>query len=73
MSLFGHKLAVWFHGLLAVVVSSAANSLSAVIVDPNDFNPFVGGSWMKLAAFALTGALIGLIGYLKQSPLPPPE
>ena len=59
---------IWLHGLLAAFIGGAVNSLSVILVDPVGFNFSTG--LRKLASVAGAGALIGVIGYLKKSPLP---
>lgn len=58
----------WLHGLVGTVIGGAANSVSVVIIDPNNFNLTTG--WKKLASFAAVSALISAALFLKQSPLP---
>ncbi len=58
----------WFYGLMAGVVGGAANTIAAVLVDPVAFNF---NDLSKLGKLALAGAVISLVLYLKQSPLPP--
>jgi hypothetical protein len=59
---------IWLHGLLAALIGGAVNSLSVILVDPVEFNFSTGLG--KLASVAGAGALIGVIAYLKKSPLP---
>lgn len=59
----------WFHSLIAAVVGGAANTLSAVLVAPDQFN-FSHAGMIKLAEMAGAGALISLVMFLKQSPVP---
>ncbi len=58
---------VWFKGLLSAVISSIAGSGALMIAAPDKFN-FSDLPTMGKVAVAL--AIIGLLGYLKQSPLP---
>lgn len=59
---------IWFKGVVAALISGAVNSLSVILVDPVEFNFTTGLG--KLASVAGAGALIGVIAYLKKSPLP---
>lgn len=59
---------IWLHGLGAALIGGAVNSLSVILVDPVEFNFSTGLG--KLASVAGAGALIGVIAYLKKSPLP---
>lgn len=59
---------IWLYGLLAALIGGAVNSLSVILVDPIGFNLSTGLG--KLASVAGVGALIGVVGYLKKSPLP---
>ena len=61
---------VWLRGLISAAVGGAANAAAAVYVAPDTFN-FSGEGFVKLLQLAGAGALIALLGYLKQSPLPP--
>jgi hypothetical protein len=58
----------WLKGLCSAVISGAANAVTGVVVAPETFN-FQEGLH-KLGALVGVGAVIGLAGYLKQSPLP---
>lgn len=59
----------WLHGVLGGFIGSAASSVTVVVVDPLDFNPFNGGG-AKLATVAVISGLVGAALYLKQHPLP---
>lgn len=59
---------IWIHGLVAALVGGAVNAISVILVDPVEFNFSTGLG--KLASVAGAGALIGVVGYLKKSPLP---
>jgi len=59
---------IWFKGVVAALIGGAVNSLSVILVDPVEFNFTTGLG--KLASVAGAGALIGVIAYLKKSPLP---
>ena len=58
----------WIRGFVGSVIGGAANSISVVIIDPQNFNLTDG--WRKLASFAVVSALISGALFLKQSPLP---
>ncbi|HLI30100.1 MAG TPA: hypothetical protein VKV79_03240 [Terriglobia bacterium] len=61
---------IWLKGLIAAVVSSAANSISVLIADPHHFNPGAVGGFRNLGLVALVSAIVGAALYLKQSPVP---
>ncbi len=61
---------VWLKGLFAAVVSSAANSISLLIVDPAHFGPAQVGGLRSLGIVALVSAIVGAALYLKRSPVP---
>ena len=61
---------IWLKGLVAAVLSSAANSMSVLIADPQHFNPTIAGGFRNLGIVALVGAIVGAALYLKQSPVP---
>ncbi len=56
----------WLKGLVFATVSGAASSASVLVVDPAHFGL---DNLRHLGVIAGVGALTGLIGYLKQSPL----
>ncbi len=58
----------WLHGLGSAFVGGAANSISAMVIDPVDFN-LQEGLHKVLSMWAVSG-LISAGLYLKQSPLP---
>ena len=60
----------WLLGLLGAMISSAAHSVTVLAVDPDDFNPFYGGTWARLAAVTLVSAVTGAGLFLYRSPLP---
>lgn len=64
-------LRVWLHSLIAALISGGANGLTVMIVSPTDFN--FGAGIGKLGQVFAVGSLIGLAGFLKQSPLPPED
>lgn len=60
----------WLVGLVHAVVSGAANAAAAMFADPSHFNTSPEGL-LALGKMALAGAIIGLVMYLRQSPVPP--
>lgn len=54
----------WAEGLLAAVLGGIGTTVSAWGLDPADFN--LDHGLPKLWRMAVTGAIIGVIGYLKQ-------
>lgn len=52
--------------LLAAVLGGAVTSMTEVLSAPGNTNPYDMG---RLRNAAIAGALIGLVGYLKQSPV----
>ena len=60
----------WVYGLVNAIVSSAANSVTAVVVDPVKFNLSSWEGFRNMSAMAGVGGLVGFWMYLKQSPLP---
>ena len=62
-------LKTWLKGLIAAVVGGAANAVSAVIAARETFN-FSPAGLIAIAKLAAAGALIALVSYLKQSPVP---
>lgn len=59
---------IWLNGLVAAGISGAASSISVMVVDYDHFNLTTGLKHLGLVA--LVSAVIGVAGYLKQSPLP---
>ena len=59
----------WLLGLLHAVVAGASNAAAGALADPAHFNLSNEGL-VALGKLAATGALIGLVMFLKQSPLP---
>ena len=57
------RVRVWLSGLVAALVSGAATGITTSIVLPET-------SAEDLGKVMIMGALIGVAGYLKQSPLP---
>lgn len=60
----------WLYTMAHTVIGGAANSAVAMFVDPAAFNF---GDMGKLGTLFAAGAVISLVMFLKQSPLPPAE
>jgi len=58
----------WLKGLLSAIIGGAANAVTLVIVDPQNFNLDQGKT--QLAMICIVQALVSAAMYLKQSPLP---
>lgn len=58
----------WLKGLISAVIGGAANSVTTMIVAPDDFNLQNGIG--KLGTVAGVSALVSAAMYLKASPLP---
>jgi hypothetical protein len=58
----------WLKGLVSAVIGGAANSVTVMVVSPQDFNLQEGAG--KLATVALVSAIVACALYLKESPLP---
>lgn len=63
------RLRPWLLGLLHATVAGASNAAAGALADPAHFNLSHAGL-IALGKLAATGALIGLVMYLRQSPLP---
>lgn len=63
---------VWLHSILAAAIGGASTALSAALAVPKDFNFSVDG-FTNLWHVALLGALVPVLLFLKQSPLPPDD
>ena len=61
------KWKVWAYSMGASVIGGAASTAAAMIVDPKAFNF---DDLPKLGKLAIAGAVISLVFFLKQSPLP---
>lgn len=70
MTIANRPVRVWLRGLIAAIVNSAASSVTVVIVDPQDFSPFVDGGLAKLGTVTLVSAVFGAALYLKEHPVP---
>ena len=62
----------WLRGLVAAVVTGAANGFLAAVVSPETFNMSPEGL-KKLGIFVTLSGALGMATYLKQSPVPPLE
>lgn len=60
----------WLKGLLVAAVTGAIGAIVPALQDPDHFN-FTPDGVKKLAAMAAAAALVGVLLYLKQSPLAP--
>lgn len=58
----------WLYSLIAATIGGAANTATAMVVDPVAFNF---NDLPKLAKLLVAGAVVSMILFLKQSPLPP--
>jgi hypothetical protein len=58
---------IWLYNLAYAAVGGAANSTAAVFIAPETFNF---KAWHKLVELFAAGAVIAVLFYLKQSPLP---
>ena len=63
------KFRIWALGLLHAAIAGAASAAAAALADPAHFNLSPAGL-AALGKMSATGALVGLVMYLKQSPLP---
>ena len=60
----------WFGGAISAMSGGALSSLTAMGFAPETFNFTDTAAALKTAMVAAVGAAIGLLNYLKQSPLP---
>lgn len=62
-------MATWLQSLIAALIGGAVVALSGILVSPDtiDFTP---AGLKKMGLLAAGGALIGVVGFLKQSPIP---
>lgn len=58
----------WLKGLLSAIIGGAANAVTLVIVDPQNFNLYEGKT--QLGMICIIQGLVSAALYLKQSPLP---
>jgi hypothetical protein len=68
---WGERVLVWAKGLLAAAIGGSVNSIGVMIADPTTFNLHDGLG--KVQTVAVTGAILAVGMYLKQSPLPGTE
>jgi hypothetical protein len=61
----------WLYGLTHSFISGGINSIAVMIADPSQFSFATWKDAEHLGSVFLTGSVIGLVLYLKQSPLPP--
>lgn len=65
-------LKIWFHGLIAAALSGLASSTGGVIgASVAGLDVWSPAFWKVTGGAAVGGALVAVVGYLKQSPLPP--
>ena len=60
-------LIVWLKGIAAAAIGGAANSITVLIVDPQNFNFNEG--LPKLLSVAGVGAILAVAAYLAKSPI----
>ena len=60
---------VWIYTLVAAGIGGASNALLGVIAMPDTFN-FSHAGLINIGKIALIGALVPMLTFLKQSPLP---
>lgn len=63
------SFATWIQGAIHATLSGAANALGGIVIDPAKFNIQTREGWRYVALLSAWGALIGLVGYLRESPL----
>ena len=61
-------LKVWLKGLISAVIGGAANAVTVMVVDPQNFNLSEGLG--KLGTVAAVSAIVAAAMYLKSSPIP---
>lgn len=59
----------WLYSIIAGAIGGAANSVLGVFAMPDVFN-FSHTGWVHIGKLAFLGAVIPVLTYLKQSPLP---
>ena len=64
------KWQTWLYSLIGAVIGGSANCAAAMLVAPETFNF---ADLPKLGKLLVAGAVISLVMFLKQSPLPPKE
>jgi hypothetical protein len=60
---------VWIHSLVVAAIGGAAGALGLVIVSPSSVTWTLAGA-RSLGEIALIGAVVPVLAFLKQSPLP---
>lgn len=58
---------LWIKGLISAAIGGAANSITVMVIDPQNYNLSEGIG--KLGTVAGVGALVSAAMYLKSSPL----
>ena len=77
MSPFSTNERIWLHGLAAAFIGGGASAVSAgfanTIIDPDHFNIHQGLGHLSemMAVTFLISAIMAVMAYLKQSPIPP--
>lgn len=61
---------VWVRGLVAALVSGASTGIAAMLAVPEAVSLEAPIALLKVCVI---GAVVGVAGYLKQSPLPPED
>lgn len=59
---------VWIKTLIATFIQGGATVTAVIIVDPVAFN--LGEQWQKTLTVFVVAGVVGMLGYLKKSPLP---
>ena len=60
----------WLYSIFAGGIGGASSSVLGAFVMPDVFN-FTHAGWVHIGKLAFIGAIIPILTYLKQSPLPP--
>jgi hypothetical protein len=63
------KWKAWLYSIIAGGIGGASNSVLGAVVMPDVFN-FTHSGWVHIGKLAVVGALVPVLTYLKQSPLP---
>jgi hypothetical protein len=77
MSPLSNNERIWLHGLAAAFIGGGASAVSAgfanTIIDPDHFNLHQGFGHLAemMAVTFCVSAILAVMGYLKQSPIPP--
>lgn len=59
----------WLYSILTGAISGASTSALSALTMPDVFN-FTHDGWVHMGKLSLTGAIVPVLTYLKQSPLP---